>query len=485
MITEWLSSVPLANVDSDSLDRIERIVENALSVRSELFRSFLDPRRDVDDECGFPKGYVAPESYWDMYNRNPIAARVVEVLPLEVYQVQPLVYERKDDEITPFEDGWDSLGNTLAEEESYHAEEQGSSVFDHLLCWEVMSRVASYGVLLLGLDDGKDLSQPAEHREGQRLTFLRAFPEHLAQVDRVDDDRKSKRYGRPVEYNITFWDSKDVPTRGAGTNYTTQKVHYSRVLHQTNGPTYNAIYGPSAQKHVLRNLLTLDKLYGASGEGYWKSCFAALSFETHPQLGGNVRVNVPKLKDMVENFHNGLQRALYTMGMSVKSLAPSVVDPGPFIDRHIEAVCIKLAVPKRVFMGSERGELASAQDDDNWSDRRKGYQKNHSTPRTVVPFVNRLVNLGVLPEPEQFFVEWPELGELSPSTKSQVLTARTNAYATYIEKLSSVIPMKTYMTEFDGMSEETADAIESEVRAAQSANPQAEPEEDGAVAAGA
>ena len=40
----------------------------------------------------------------------------------------------------------------------------------------------------------------------------------------------------------------------------------------------------------------------------------------------------------------------------------------PFIEVHLQAICIKIPCPKRVFMGSERGELASAQDDSQWND---------------------------------------------------------------------------------------------------------------------
>jgi len=95
-----------------------RMVLNAMMSRKDWLRSIGDPRRSIDDECGYPKSVTAPE-YYRHYDRDPICARVVQVLPKESWQVSPEVYEDEDsEEVTPFEEAWDQLGSSLLGEDS-------------------------------------------------------------------------------------------------------------------------------------------------------------------------------------------------------------------------------------------------------------------------------------------------------------------------------------------------------------------------------
>jgi hypothetical protein len=112
-----------------------------------------------------------------------------------------------------------------------------------------------------------------------------------------------------------------------------------------------------------------------------------------------VTIDKADVRNQIENYVNSLQRYLALTGMSAKTLAPQVSDPSSQIDKHLEAICIQLGIPKRIFMGSERGELASSQDDASWNDRLKARQQGYITPRIIVPFVDRLIAVGVLPEP--------------------------------------------------------------------------------------
>src|SRR6185369_1537296 len=103
-------------------EKLYRLINNAMTGRQELFRQFFDPRRDITDECGYPKNLegISAQEYQDLYNREAIAARVVEVLPRESWQVQPTVYETEDaNDVTAFEEGWDNLSRSLRGENSY------------------------------------------------------------------------------------------------------------------------------------------------------------------------------------------------------------------------------------------------------------------------------------------------------------------------------------------------------------------------------
>lgn len=490
-----------------------RMVQNLTSERMEVLRRQTggqsDPRRSIAAECGFPEGTIGVDLYRNMYERNPIAKRVVEVLPHESWQTQPQVYEDEDPEVsTPFEHAWDDLSRNLRGGSLYQ-DEEGSPIWEYLHRVDVLSGIGHFGLILLGIDDGKDLQEPVEGSittnvryanfetamsEGERdhllkqfpnesrlisniyqrdkaeqerhvvenvvktasgndpfgpspssqmgtdaqyfgwygktefqaekpsgkkreLMFLRVFPEYLVQVVRYESNLRNARFGQPVMYRITLNDPRDTHS-GVGLPIASIYVHWSRVLHIADtyqgGASSSEIFGVPRQRPVMNNLLSLEKLYGASGEAYWKACVNAMAFNTHPQLGGDVNINMDDMRDQVENFQNSLQRFLTGVGGSWTSIAPTVTDPTPHITMHLEAICICIGCPIRIFKGSERGELASSQDDGAWNDRLKFRQYMYISPKIIVPFIDRLVLLGILPQPkksaEDVVANWQQKG---------------------------------------------------------------------------
>lgn len=553
------------SVDSELL---AGLAMNATSLRSDFMRNFMDPRRDVDDECGYPSNAASIPStfYRDLYEREPVAARIVQLMPKECWQKTPLVYETEDSgDVTPFEEAWDNLGKSLRGEQCWYQDEEGSPVWEYLRRADVLSGVGSFGVILLGLDDGRMLDQPADgavsmspdgrpmvgntyevpgveaqdrvvyernmapavmngnpkwdgtwnvrreayvnvqvankvapsqgghtfssgdrgaatprkpqtqwdddgttnelpasitessdwgtsHNPKQptkskavkadgtspfqetadygkvgtdaqyagvqmgppqfpaadpsndehKLLFMRVFDESLVQIVQYEANVANPRFGKPIMYRITLNDPRDQQS-GIGLPMATVRVHWSRIIHlndSSSNPSSSEIFSPPRMRPVLNNVLALRKLYGGSAEGYWKSgCMPIYSLETVPQLGGDVRVDYAQVKDQMEQMMNGLQKWGAFMGLQMKSIGPQIVDPTPQINVQLEAICIQLGCPVRVFKGSERGELASSQDDSSWNDRLRERQLNYLTPKVIVPFIDRLIQLGVLPAP--------------------------------------------------------------------------------------
>src|SRR5262249_49399890 len=99
----------------------------------------------------------------ELYDREPIAARVVQIMPKESWQTQPLVYELEEtDSATPFEEAWDSLGKNLIDGSSWFRQEEGSIIWEYLQRADILSGIGHFGVLLLGVDDGKNLQEPID-----------------------------------------------------------------------------------------------------------------------------------------------------------------------------------------------------------------------------------------------------------------------------------------------------------------------------------
>jgi hypothetical protein len=55
------------------------------------------------------------------------------------------------------------------------------------------------------------------------------------------------------------------------------------------------------------------------------------------------------------------------------------------------------------------------------------------TPRLIVPFIDRLIQLGVLPQPvEGYKVHWPDLAAMTDQEKASLAESRTRAFAQYV-----------------------------------------------------
>lgn len=441
------------------VNRLSQIVRNESS-RSEMWRRLMDPRRDIYSECGYPPNAEGVDSQlcWDLHVREAVAARVNELYPKECFQVQPLVYEDEDsDTATEFEEAWDSLGETIRGEFSWYKEEKGSPVMSALLEADINCGIGRYGIILIGFDDGKTLDQPVVRAKGSKrlkVTYLRTFTELSAPVASYEQDSASPRLGQPTSYNLHLGDSRDgvqSATGGPGTVV----VHWSRVIHVVDNS------GMPRLAQVLNNVLGIQKISCGSPEMYWKAAFFGISWETHPQLGGDVVVDKAGMKDELEKMWNSLQRDVITSGMTAKPLAPAVVDPTPYIEIQIQLICIKLGCPVRVFKGSERGELASSQDDAAWNDRLKQRQDNHLTANLVVPFVDRLIMVGVLPEPtDGYYVEWPDITSKDETEQSTTAGLKVTAMAGYVSGgVDAIMSPMDFYVEVMGFDEDRARAI--------------------------
>lgn len=305
--------------------------------------------------------------------------------------------------------------------------------------------------------DGEDGNSNQPKNLKRNLLFLRCFDESLVQVVQYEANQGSPRFGEPVMYLITLNDPNQ-PHTGVGLPLATVRVHWSRVLHIADNLRNSEIFGIPRMQPVLNRLLDLRKIYSGSAEGYWKGALPIISLETNPQLGGDVVIDQAQTNNMMYNVMNSLQRYMTLTGMQAKTLAPQIADPTAQVAIQVEAICIQLGIPVRVFKGSERGELASSQDDSQWNDRVRHRQQSYLTPKIIVPFIDRLIQVGVLPKPKQGYrIEWPDLDSQTDAQKAQILLQKTQAYAAYVSgQVETLVPQLDYLTKVDDLNPEEA-----------------------------
>ena len=443
----------------------------------------LDPRRNIDDECGYPAAITAQE-YKHEYNRNEVAARIVSLMSSYCWQVSPTIFESEDeDTVTPFEMAIDDLGQSLRDEESFYQDEEGSPLWDILARADELSGIGHYGVLLFGFDDGKPLNEPVRPKEGMKLLFVRPFDESMAQIARRVNDVSDRRYGKPEAYNVKFSDDETDQeigiSGGARDSLTTSEVHWTRCLHVViDGLASSDLAAIPRMKQPFNRLMDLAKVYGSSAEGYWRNGMAGRSWETHPQLGGDVDIDIQNLKDQLEQFNNGLQRDMVTTGLSAKVLSPAVSDPTTQINVLLEAICIGMECPIRIFKGSERGELASSQDERDWRKKYIRRRVRKLTPRLIIPFIDRLINLKVLPQPKGYSVYWPETEDMTETEKANVANLKTTAITAFVGGNGEAMmqPMDFYTRVMGYTTEEAESIVEGAVEHLEEANPDTEDE---------
>lgn len=456
---------PEANVSHDHEAFMQDLTWNLYHDRRKILEKLTDPRRDLNAECGYKStDELDIDDFYGMYERESIAARVVEVLPMETWKELPKIYEDEDASIsTEFEKRFKEVGNKLLGA-NWMEQDTGSPLWSKTLEADVRSGIGKYGVILLGISDGLLLEQPINNvlvAEGSAepnpnppaksnlfdLNYIRVFDESTAAIVDVEKNPSSKRYGQPLYYSLTL---DKVSSK-------TVKVHWTRVVHISEGD----IIGTPRQLPVWNHLHNLRKTYGGSAEMYWRGAFPGLAIETHPQLGGDVQIDEDKLQEKLFLRNNGLQRDLWLMGMTAKSIAPQVVSPDKHIDVYLEAICIKLAIPKRIFMGSERGELASSQDSDTWDDRLHSRRTGYVTDNIIGPLINRLIACGVLPIPaDGYRVKWDKADRETPKTKSEIAVRRTDAIVKYVKgDGQSLMAEIDFLTRELGYTDEEAKSI--------------------------
>jgi hypothetical protein len=466
-----------------SRNELDQLVANMTNIQRTLLARQVGAAtdtRDLKKECHHVDPRIlSAEQYREKYDTFGIATRVVDLLPEECWGLNPEVYEvEAEDEETEFEAAWKGIADNL-QTENFIQDEESSPVWEYLKRVDKLSGIGQFGVLLLGLGIEGDLREPLpgfdddgnlfglafneKRRPGKQvpLIYLRAFDQSLVRINTYETRANHQRYNQPITYNLTLSDPH-IFQEGIGTESGKEvEVHWSRLIHVADNLVASENLGRPRMQNVYNHILDLEKLYGGSAEMYWQGAFPGISFETHPQLGNTIRFDAEKMKDMVFQYFEGLQRYLATTGATAKTLSPQVSDPTNQIERSLDAICITIGVAKRIFMGTERGELASSQDKDTWEDRLMDRRTTHINPRIIAPFINRLIQVNCLPKPKKgAHIKWGKAKVPTPVEQAGLAAQRMQAVSAYIQSGADIlIPPQHFLVRELGYDREEAEEV--------------------------
>jgi len=445
-----------------TLHKMYELAHNIMLRRSELFASSLDGKHNLKQDCGYPTE-ISTEQFDEIYRREGIGARVVKLMPEECWKEDPEVLETQDtDEETEFEKEWKRL-------------EKKHKIYTKLERLDKLSGIGQYGVMLIGLDDGKSLDQPvAGVREDpddaeiddvlpvagdapRRLLYLRVFGQKYVTIDKYETNDKSPRFGQPVMYSISF---AEVEGRQTTSN---KKVHWTRIIHVADEVESDETLGQSRMKDVFNRLFDLRKICGGSGEMFWRGGFPGINFKMDPPGKGTRALTDSErdaLKEEVEQYMRGLQRYIATEGMSVSSISPSVASPLDHFEMNLKAIAIAKGCPYRVFTGTEEAKLAGGQDTRAWNGRVARRRDKHVTPYIIEALVVRLGEMGVLILPKEWFVVWQDLNTQTDTEKADNAQKLAAAIAAYVNASSdTLVPPEEFLAHILKLPDDIVDQI--------------------------
>lgn len=404
--------------------------------------------RDLFQALGYPQSTsLKYEDYFNKYDRLDIAAAIINRPVGATWRGGVDIVESDDDNDTPLEIAWKELDKRL----SLH------SKFTRL---DKLTGIGRYGILLLGLDDvqtNQDFKKPVTNK--RKLLYVKPLSEQSAVIDSFVENATDARFGQPLLYKITTSD----PNTQANTNIV---VHWSRVIHVADGLLESETFGTPRLKPVLNRLFDIEKIVGGSGEMFWRGARPG-----YQGVVGEDATITPTmqtdLQDQIDEYEHNLRRMLVNAGIEFKSLDMQIADPSKHLDVQVQMVSAETGIPKRILTGSERGELASSEDRDNWFELIEARRDDFATPIIVMAFIDRMILFGVLPAPkDEYSVVWTDLWAPSDKEKAEIGKTLAQALAFYTQNIETmaVIPPEAFLKHILGLSDEKVKMILEELK---------------------
>jgi hypothetical protein len=226
------------------------------------------------------------------------------------------------------------------------------------------------------------------------------------------------------------------------------------VIHVAEGALTNDLLGTPRLETIYNRLISSEIVGGGGAEMFFRGAYPGIAVKstTDNRLEAD---DVLALQERLASFANNLERYILLEGMDLNEISPQVSSPLQHDDVIIRHISAASDIPQRILLGSERGQLASDQDERAWAATIETRRQQYLIPFMIRPLVDRLISLGVLPMPEDYFVDWTPFGEMSPAEQADVGLKNTQALATYVSApgAEDLVPAEIFLRRALGMTE--------------------------------
>lgn len=362
--------------------------------------------------------------FHDRYLRQDIAYRIIKAPVGVTWKDTPDV--RDDNQDSVFSKVFDEIAEKV-------------QLYKNLTTVDLLSRIGNYALLFLGFEDGMDTSVPI--KPGSRLVYVKPIAQPVIEIVSYDLNPESSRYGAPFMYSIAIITNGETATK---------YVHYTRVLHIAQNTLDDPYVGIPALLPVYNRLLGLEKIAGGSPEMYWRGArpgYAASS------SGGVMatKEQIDNFKETISDFVNNMNRWLYSEDLKIQSLAPQVVSPKEHYEVQLQLISAATRIPLRILTGSERGELASDQDERGWLSYIEERRDEIGRKIILKPLIDRFIEYKIIPPPTgMYYIYWKPLVVISEKDKADIADVYASALKKYDESMTAgdIIPPEIFIKYF-------------------------------------
>jgi DNA-binding phage protein len=280
---------------------------------------------------------------------------------------------------------------------------------------DVLAGIGQYAIILLG--GPGEVETPLIKCGAEDLRFITAYAEDDAVVTQFENDEHNERFGLPLFYTLKRTNAHT--PAAINTTVIGKKVHYTRIIHVAE-TLDDRTYGIPRLERVWNLLDDLEKVTGGGAEAFWKRADAGMQIAIDPTMNLE-EPEIKAMKEETDDYIHGLKRVIRTRGIEMKQLGSDVANIGPSSEAIISQLSAATGIPQRILMGSEQAKLASIQDRTNWDERIESRRAEYAEPYIVRPFISRMIDLGVMPEPkEEYAVAWSQIKTMDDGEKADL-----------------------------------------------------------------
>ena len=386
----------------------QQFAMNALTtIRASLFSNYSQDAKHTAawDSYGY-KQTLSFDNFYQMYDRFGIASGVVQI---------------------PVDESWSSLPTIegpAALVAAIQKLDDDSGLWAAMIETDTRNRVGRYSCLVPELRDNRKLSEPPTATGPESVKAFKPLYEAQIEATAFNPD------GSPRTWQINE-DGTGDKSQAAGRSGV---IHVDRVMYWAEGASGFSIEGRSCLRSCFNSLVTLEKLIGAGGEGFFKNAKGGKMYDLDPQAGVSAFLSAMGTQDMSEakerfndklaKYNAGLDAAMVTSGFKATPDTINLASPEHFFKAALNDVAACSRIPGTVLIGQQTGRLASDEDQYQLAKMATARRSRFLTPmiRRTIKWLQRL---RVLPAGE-FTVEWPDLFEPAIGEKLDNLGKLTN-----------------------------------------------------------
>jgi hypothetical protein len=361
------------------------------------------------DDYGY-KDELEFEDHYQMYRRFGIAKAGIKMPVNFTWKTFPKIMEGEEgdgddrDESTP----WEKLIKSIF---------TSTKLMRKLKRVDEFQRVGHYGAFVVQIRGSKDEAMwdnPLNRIKADQIVKFIPLYEVQLEPTEWDNNEQSERYGQPTMYQ--FQESKLNDSTTQDNRLRSVHVHHSRVIIFAEGADDESIYGVPANEAGFNDLITMEKIIGAGGEGFWKSAkMPTVYTNTSKDATLPTQEEIDDFNEAIKDFVEGLDKSLMTGNLDPKVLSSVMSDPKEPFTIALQSYCAGIEVAAKLLIGSQEGKLASEEDARFTMSAMQSRREDFGTIM-VQSCVDWMTSHGIINKSE-YYIEWDDL--LAPSDKDK------------------------------------------------------------------